>query len=85
MIKYEEVRRHNTVYDAIAAYRQATAHTRGRCMPLKKKKSQPHVQAHLALRASATKELSLPPLQPSNNSEITSHILVIIYTELLHL
>jgi len=25
-----------------------------------KKKSQPHVQAHLALRASAPKELSLP-------------------------
>jgi hypothetical protein len=30
-----------------------------------KKKKPPHVQAHLALRASAPKELSLPHLHPN--------------------
>ena len=32
---------------------------------IKKKKSPPHVQAHLALRASVAKELSLPHLHPN--------------------
>jgi len=32
---------------------------------IRKKESSPHVQAHLSLRASATKELSLPLRQPN--------------------
>jgi len=51
-------------------------------MPLEKKKSQPHVQAHLALRASAPKELS-PPTTLLSISNILYHEIRYIKSKLL--
>ena len=51
-----------------------------------KKKSPPHVQAHLFLLVPhKIKRAFTSPPPPSNNREYSSHFSVIIYTELLHL